>query len=95
MSLTKSEVEKIAHLARISLSEADISQYTQDLSKILDLVDQMNQVNTTGITPMAHPFEVTARLRQDEVTETDRQQVYQQQAPSMEAGLYLVPKVIE
>lgn len=95
MSLDKEDVEKIAHLARIALSEDDIPAYARDLSNILDFVDQMSQVDTSGITPMAHPQEVSARLRPDEVTESDQHELYQAHAPQVEAGLYLVPKVIE
>lgn len=95
MSLQKEDVEKIAHLARISLSEADIPLYTQNLSNILTLVEQMNTVDTSGIVPMAHPLDATARLRPDIVTEIDQREHFQSHAPQTEAGLYLVPKVIE
>ncbi len=95
MSLHREDVEKIAHLARISLSEQDIPLYTRNLSNILALVEQMNRVDTTGITPMAHPLDATARLRPDVVTETNQREWFQQIAPQVEAGLYLVPKVIE
>ncbi|MDM8548142.1 Asp-tRNA(Asn)/Glu-tRNA(Gln) amidotransferase subunit GatC [Candidatus Venteria ishoeyi] len=95
MSLDKAAVEKIAHLARISLSAEDVPHYTQDLSNILDLVEQMSQVDTSDITPMAHPLDANARLREDEVKETDQRQAFQSIAPQVEAGVYLVPKVIE
>ncbi len=95
MSLQKEDVEKIAHLARISLTEADIPLYTQNLSNILALVEQMNSVDTTGIIPMAHPLDATARLRPDIVTEVNQREHFQQNAPQTQAGLYLVPKVIE
>jgi aspartyl-tRNA(Asn)/glutamyl-tRNA(Gln) amidotransferase subunit C len=95
MSLHKEDVEKIAHLARISLTEADIPVYTRNLSNILALVEQMRRVDTTGITPMAHPLDATARLRPDVVTETNQREEFQKIAPQVEAGLYLVPKVIE
>lgn len=95
MSLPKEEVEKIAHLARISLSEQDISLYTHHLSDILTLVEQMNSVDTSGITPMAHPLDATARLRADIVSETNMRELFQSIAPQTEVGLYLVPKVIE
>lgn len=95
MSLQREDVEKIAHLARISLSEADIPLYTQNLSNILALVEQMNSVDTTGIVPMAHPLDATARLRPDIVTENNQREHFQIHAPQTEAGLYLVPKVIE
>jgi len=95
MSLTKDDVEKIAHLARIQLSDADIPEYTRNLSNILDFVAQMQRVDTHNITPMAHPLEASARLRTDLATETNQRDAYQTIAPQTEAGLYLVPKVIE
>lgn len=95
MSLQTTEVEKIAHLARIALSAEDISLYTHHLSNILAFVEQMNQVDTTSLTPMAHPLEATARLRPDVVSETNQRDHFQTIAPQVETGLYLVPKVIE
>jgi aspartyl-tRNA(Asn)/glutamyl-tRNA(Gln) amidotransferase subunit C len=95
MSLEKEEVEKIAHLARISLTETDISLYTHHLSNILTLIEQMNSVDTSGLTPMAHPLDEVARLRSDSVSEIDQREHFQTIAPQVEAGLYLVPKVIE
>lgn len=95
MSLTRTEVEKIAHLARLAIHEEDIPVYVRDLSKILDLVEQMNAVDTSQVTAMAHPLDATQRLRPDEITEQDQSKQYQAIAPLIEAGLYLVPKVIE
>ena len=95
MSLSPAEVEKIAHLARLALEPAQAAGLAQDLSRILDLVDQMNAVDTAGVEPMAHPLEMSQRLRPDEVTETDRRDAFQAVAPQTEAGLYLVPRVIE
>lgn len=95
MSLTRSDVENIAHLARLSIREEDIPEYTRNLSDILDFVARMNAVDTTGVSPMAHPLDATQRLRPDEVTESDQRERFQQGAPLVEAGLYLVPKVIE
>lgn len=95
MSLKREEVEKIAHLARISLQEQDIASYTVHLSNILALVEQMNSVETAHIIPMAHPLDATARLRPDVVSETNQRDAFQAIAPQVEAGLYLVPKVIE
>jgi aspartyl-tRNA(Asn)/glutamyl-tRNA(Gln) amidotransferase subunit C len=89
------DVEKIAHLARISLSESSIPLYKRHLSDILTLVEQMNSVNTEGITPMAHPLDATARLRVDVVSESNQRELFQSIAPQTEGGLYLVPKVIE
>ena len=95
MSLQREDVEKIAHLARIELSEEDIPLYTDNLSSILELVEQMNNIDTSDIIPMAHPLDAIARLRDDVVVETDQRDHFQQIAPQTEAGLYLVPKVIE
>ena len=95
MSLTRQEVEKIAHLARLSITEEETEQYSRELSKILDLVEQLNQVDTENVDPMAHPIEVSQRLRVDEVTEENQRAAFQACAQTVEKGLYLVPKVIE
>lgn len=95
MSLNQTDVEKIAHLARLALSEEDVPRYAENISNILELVEQMNQIDTAHITPMAHPLEASARLREDVVTETNQRETFQKIAPQVEAGLYLVPKVIE
>lgn len=95
MSLTPDEVKKIAHLARLNLSESDIALYTPQLSRILDFIEQMNQTDTTHIEPLAHSLEMSQRLRTDEVTEPNLRDKFQKIAPQVEAGLYLVPKVIE
>ncbi len=95
MSLNCQEVEKIAHLARLAVSDEALEKYRLELSKILDLVEQLNQVDTQGVLPMAHPFEVDQRLRDDEVTEENQRALFQASAPLVENGLYLVPKVIE
>lgn len=95
MSLTISEVKKIAHLARLNLSDEDIAHHAPQLSRILDFIEQMNQVDTTQIEPLAHPLDISQRLRNDEITEKDLREKYQQIAPSVAAGLYLVPKVID
>ena len=95
MSLDKNDVVKIAHLARLEIAEADIPGYAENLSKILDLVEQLNAVDTSQVAPMAHPLDAKQRLRDDQVTETDQRDHFQTIAPQVEAGLYLVPKVIE
>lgn len=95
MSLDTSEVEKIAHLARLAVDEEDKPEYAKNLSRILDLVEQMNAVDTKGVVPMAHPLELSQRLRADEVSEGDQRERFQSIAPQVENGLYLVPKVIE
>jgi aspartyl-tRNA(Asn)/glutamyl-tRNA(Gln) amidotransferase subunit C len=95
MSLNKQDVEKIAHLARIALSEQDVPLYARNLSNILEFVEQMNAADIGGIEPMAHPQDLSARLRPDLVMESDQREKLQKIAPRVEAGLYLVPKVIE
>ena len=95
MSLDKTEVEKIAWLARLAMDENTIPEYQQDLGNILNLVEQMNKVETDAIEPMAHPLEIKARLRRDEITETNQREKFQEIAPAVENGHYLVPKVIE
>ena len=95
MSLSPDEVRKIAHLARLAVTDDQVEGYAGELSSILDFVDQMNAVDTTGVTPMAHPQHATQRLRPDRVTETDQRARYQAIAPAVERGLYLVPRVVE
>ena len=95
MALERTEVEKIAHLARLGLNEAEIPQTTATLNNILGLIDAMQAVDTRGIEPLAHPLEATQRLRADVVTEQNQRDAYQAIAPAVENGLYLVPKVIE
>lgn len=95
MSLTVSEVEDCAHLARLGIESQDVESYAKDLSGMLDLMTQMNNLNTDGVIPMAHPMDQVQRLRPDEVTEQNNREKFQAIAPQVEAGLYLVPKVIE
>jgi aspartyl-tRNA(Asn)/glutamyl-tRNA(Gln) amidotransferase subunit C len=95
MSLDADQVRKIAHLARLAVDESAIAEYARNLSRILELAEQMNAVDTAGIEPLAHPLDASQRLRSDEVTESDRREQFQAIAPQVEAGLYLVPKVIE
>lgn len=95
MSLTTDDVKKIAHLARLGIDAQDVDDYAQDLSGILDLMAQMNELNTDEVVPMAHPMDQAQRLRPDVVTESNRREAFQAIAPQVEAGLYLVPKVIE
>lgn len=95
MSLGIAEVAKIAHLARLAIREEDAPAYAHNLSAILELVEQMNAVDTTGVTPMAHPLDMAQRLRMDVVSEANQRELFQAIAPRVEAGLYLVPKVIE
>ncbi len=95
MSLEKTDIEKIAHLARLAIDEAAIPGYAEDLSGILSLVEEMNAVDTDGVEPLAHPHDADQRLRDDLVTEENQREHLQQNAPQVDAGLFLVPKVIE
>jgi aspartyl-tRNA(Asn)/glutamyl-tRNA(Gln) amidotransferase subunit C len=95
MKLEAEELHKVAHLARLTLEPQAIEDYTQALSNILNLVDEMQAINTDNVQPMAHPLDATQRLRIDEVTETVDRELLQKQAPATEQGLYLVPRVVE
>ena len=95
MSLTPEQVKKIAHLARLNLSDEDIELYTPQLSTILDFIAHMDEVDTSKVEPLAHPLELSQRLRPDEINEPDLRDKYQRIAHEVEAGLYRVPKVIE
>ena len=94
MSLSNDQVGHIARLARIALSDTELEATRAKLDGIFGLIEQMQAVDTTGVEPMSHPQEFP-RLRPDVVTETDRRDAFQKVAPQTEAGLYLVPKVIE
>ncbi|MGH8509204.1 MAG: Asp-tRNA(Asn)/Glu-tRNA(Gln) amidotransferase subunit GatC [Gammaproteobacteria bacterium] len=95
MTLEKTDVEKIAWLARLKLSDNDIPEYTRQLSGILTLVEQMNTVNTVSVAPLAHPLELSLRLRDDVVTEGNQREAFQAIAAHVESGLYCVPKVVD
>ncbi len=95
MSLQKTDVEKIGHLARIAVSADELDAVASDLSRILQMVEQMNGVDTTGVVPMAHPLHMVQRMRPDEVTEENQRELFQAVAPESEDGLYLVPRVVE
>ena len=95
MSLDSETVKKIANLARLQIEESDVPGYASNLSNILDLVAQMDSVQTDEVEPMAHPLDAVQRLRPDVVTEQDQREHFQEHAPKVEDGLYLVPQVIE
>lgn len=107
MPITREQIARIAHLARLATAPAETTEdaeaaeaeeYAAQLSRILELVEQMNRIDTDGVAPLSHPqqlAEAALRLRADEVTETDRRADYQRIAPAAEDGLYLVPRVIE
>ena len=96
MLLTREQIENIAHLARLALTPAELPVYQRSLSAIFDFVGELDRADTANVTPMAHPLPgLSQRLRPDVVTETDRHELHQRNAPQVAAGLYLVPKVIE
>ena len=95
MSLDKDQVQHIAMLARLKLANDEFDETVDKLSRIVEFVDQLSQAETDGVVPMAHPLNESQRLRADEVTEGDEREALQENASSVENGLYLVPKVIE
>ena len=95
MSLNRDDIKKLCILARLEVATDEIDDVQAKLSDIVGLVDQLQAVDTTGVTPMAHPLDRVQRLRTDEVTETDDHERIQVNAPLVERALYLVPKVIE
>lgn len=95
MALSSKQVDHIAHLARLRVEPGSAERYAEQLSRILELVAQMDTVDTTAIEPMAHPRDGALRMREDAVTETNRREELQAVAPATENGLYLVPRVIE
>ncbi|WP_461517005.1 Asp-tRNA(Asn)/Glu-tRNA(Gln) amidotransferase subunit GatC [Porticoccus sp.] len=95
MTIERADIEKLAELARIELNEATIAETTRSIADVLALVDQLQAADTEGVEPMAHPTDAVQRLRPDIVTETNQREAFQAIAPATEAGLYLVPKVIE
>ena len=99
MSLSNDDVLRIARLARIAVAPDEVAAVVARLNSVLGLVDQMRKVDTQGIAPMAHAVDLAVEAaqptRDDAVTEADRSEAYQAVAPAVEAGLYLVPKVLE
>lgn len=95
MAFDKSEVEKVAQLARLHMSESEVDEVANRITDILALIDQMQSVDTESVEPLAHPLDMTQRLRPDVATEPNRRDELQKLAPETEDGLFLVPKVIE
>ena len=95
MALSLDDVRRVAHLARIAVTDEEAGEVLHKLRGIFGLIEQMQAVDTTGIEPMAHAQDVVLPLREDVVAETDRRALFQTVAPAVEDGLYLVPKVIE
>ena len=95
MSIERQEIEKLATLSRIAIGEYTITEVSERLSSVFELVDQLQAVNTEGVEAMSHPMKATQRLREDEVSEINQREAFQAIAPDTEEGLFLVPKVIE
>jgi aspartyl-tRNA(Asn)/glutamyl-tRNA(Gln) amidotransferase subunit C len=95
VALSRQDVQHVAHLARLEVSEDEVDEYVAKLSRIIDLVAQLSGVDTAGVTPMAHPLDMPQRLRPDEITESDHREEFQRNAADVVHGLYRVPRVIE
>ena len=95
MNLTEADIKRIARLARIAVTEEETQVIRGELSSIFHLIESMQAVDTTGIVPMSHSQGMVQRLREDRVTESNQRELFQSVAPQVDAGLYLVPKVIE
>ena len=95
MSIERHEIEKLATLARIAIDDSTINEVSERLGSVLELVDQLQAADTSGVDPMSHPIQATQRLRDDEVNELNQREALQAAAPDTEDGLFLVPKVIE
>ena len=95
MTISTSDVHRLAHLARIEIDAVEAEEVRAKLDAIFGMINELNAVDTTGVVPMAHAQDVMLPLREDKVTETDRHALYQAGAPAVANGLYLVPKVLE
>ena len=95
MALKLEDINKLGELARLRIEPGEVDDLIAKLTSILAFVDQLQATDTSEVTPMAHPLDRTQRLRPDVVSEPDQHELYQQNAPRVERGLYLVPKVIE
>ena len=95
MKITDTVIKNIADLTQLTFDKRELASFSTSMSEILELVEQMQQVDTTGVEPMSNPLDATQRLREDVVTEENQRETYQGIAPETEDGIYLVPKVIE
>jgi aspartyl-tRNA(Asn)/glutamyl-tRNA(Gln) amidotransferase subunit C len=95
MSLTPEDIRRLGELARIRFDEAEQAQLLIKLNQVFDILEQLRAVDTTGVVPMTHPQAAPLRQREDEVTESDQREANQVNAPAVENGLYLVPRVVE
>jgi aspartyl-tRNA(Asn)/glutamyl-tRNA(Gln) amidotransferase subunit C len=95
MALSLSDVRRIAHLARLEITDTEANETLVQMNNIFRLIEQLQSVNTANIEPMSHPLGATQRLRADQVTEPDCREANMQNAPARQDGLFLVPRVIE
>jgi aspartyl-tRNA(Asn)/glutamyl-tRNA(Gln) amidotransferase subunit C len=95
VKITRQNVAHIAHLARLEIGPEELDGVVEKLGRIVDFVDQLQSADTSAVTPMAHPMDMSQRLRADVVTEADRRELYQQNSAAVEDGLYTVPRVLE
>ena len=95
MSIKKSEIAYISSLSKLKMEDIEIDNFTRQISDILEMIQQLENVNTDDIEPMAHPLNMKQRLRMDEVTEENQRDLYQENAVEVEQGFYKVPKVID
>ncbi|MBL8202257.1 MAG: Asp-tRNA(Asn)/Glu-tRNA(Gln) amidotransferase subunit GatC [Chromatiales bacterium] len=95
MKLTRQNVEHIAHLARLEIGPEEMDGVVEKLGRIVAFVDQLQAADTSAVSPMAHPMDMSQRLRPDEVTETDHRDLYQRNSEAVQDGLYTVPRVLE
>ena len=95
MSIKKSEIAYISSLSKLKMEDIEIDNFTRQISDILEMIQQLEKVDTDGIEPMAHPLNMKQRLRMDEVTEESQRDLYQENAVEVEQGFYKVPKVID
>lgn len=95
MALTPDKIASLAHLARVGIEPDALAPLAVDLSDVLELLEQLQAIDTHGVEPMAHPASASLWLREDEVTETDQRETLQAPAPAIQDGYFLVPRVIE
>ena len=95
MKFDNDEIKKIAHLARININESEAKKVSEKLEGILGLIDQMTQVNTENIEPMAHALDITQPLREDKVTEVDMREKSLKLSNETDQSMFIVPRVIE
>lgn len=93
--LTTTDIEKLAQLAQLKIDAEQIPVYLSSLSNIMNMISEMEKIDTSAVAPLAHPLNASQRLRNDEITEPDQRSVFQSLTPDVVAGLYLVPKVID